>query len=61
MVRAIEDGGFDSLWVGEHLHTAGPGSRRRAARGRPWTMLAAIRDGHLAVEFGPLAGLRRLP
>jgi probable F420-dependent oxidoreductase len=53
MVRAIEDLGFDSIWVGEHLLYRWPD---RAPRGpwEAWTLLAAIGASTSRVAFGPL-------
>ena len=53
MVRAIEDLGYDSIWVGEHLLYRWPD---RAARGpwEAWTTMAAIAASTSRVEFGPL-------
>jgi alkanesulfonate monooxygenase SsuD/methylene tetrahydromethanopterin reductase-like flavin-dependent oxidoreductase (luciferase family) len=53
MVRAIEDLGYDSIWVGEHLLYRWPG---RPARGpwEAWTTMAAIAAATTRVEFGPL-------
>jgi probable F420-dependent oxidoreductase len=53
MTRAIEDLGFDSVWVGEHLlyrYEDAP------ARGpwEAWTMLAAIAASTSRIELGPL-------
>ena len=53
MIRAIEDLGFDSIWLGEHLLYRWP-DRPPAARGRPgrrWRRIAAVTS---RVEFGPL-------
>ncbi len=53
MVRAIEDLGYDSIWIGEHLLYRWPD---RPARGpwEAWTSLAAIAAATSRVEFGPL-------
>ena len=53
MVRAIEDLGYDSIWVGEHLLYRWPD---RPARGpwEAWTSMAAIAAATSRVEFGPL-------
>jgi alkanesulfonate monooxygenase SsuD/methylene tetrahydromethanopterin reductase-like flavin-dependent oxidoreductase (luciferase family) len=53
MIRAIEDLGFDSIWVGEHLLYRWEG---RPSRGpwEAWTMMAGIAAVTSRVGFGPL-------
>jgi alkanesulfonate monooxygenase SsuD/methylene tetrahydromethanopterin reductase-like flavin-dependent oxidoreductase (luciferase family) len=53
MIRAVEDLGYDSIWVGEHLLYRWAD---RPARGpwEAWTMMAAIAAATTRVEFGPL-------
>ncbi len=53
MTRAIEDLGFDSVWVGEHLLYRWAD---RPARGpwEAWTSLAAIAASTTRIELGPL-------
>jgi alkanesulfonate monooxygenase SsuD/methylene tetrahydromethanopterin reductase-like flavin-dependent oxidoreductase (luciferase family) len=53
MIRAIEDLGFDSVWLGEHLLYRWPD---RDPRGpwEAWTMLGAVAAITSRVEFGPL-------
>lgn len=53
MIRAIEDLGFDSIWLGEHLLYRWPD---RGPRGpwEAWTVMAAIAATTSRVEFGPL-------
>jgi alkanesulfonate monooxygenase SsuD/methylene tetrahydromethanopterin reductase-like flavin-dependent oxidoreductase (luciferase family) len=53
MIRAVEDLGFDSIWVGEHLLYRW---EDRPPRGpwEAWTMLAAIAATTTRIEFGPL-------
>ena len=53
VIRAIEDLGFDSIWLGEHLLYRWAD---RAPRGpwEAWSTLAAIATTTSRVEFGPL-------
>jgi probable F420-dependent oxidoreductase len=53
MARAIEDLGYDSLWVGEHLLYRWPD---RAPRGpwEAWALLAGLAAATSRIELGPL-------
>ena len=53
MTRAIEDLGYDSVWLGEHLLYRWPD---RPARGpwEAWSILSAIAAVTDRIEFGPL-------
>jgi alkanesulfonate monooxygenase SsuD/methylene tetrahydromethanopterin reductase-like flavin-dependent oxidoreductase (luciferase family) len=53
MVRAIEDLGYDSVWIGEHLLYRWAA---RPPRGpwEAWSLLAAIGASTARIEFGPL-------
>src|SRR6266487_6704262 len=53
LTRAVEDLGYDSAWVGEHLLYRWAA---RPARGpwEAWSLLAAIAASTRRIEFGPL-------
>jgi probable F420-dependent oxidoreductase len=53
MTRAIEDLGYDSVWIGEHLLYRWP-DREPRGPWEAWTMLAAIAASTSRIEFGPL-------
>jgi alkanesulfonate monooxygenase SsuD/methylene tetrahydromethanopterin reductase-like flavin-dependent oxidoreductase (luciferase family) len=53
MARAAEDGGFDSIWVGDHLLYRGDGRPERGPWDC-WTTLAWLAGCTSRVELGPL-------
>ena len=53
MIRAIEDLGFDSVWVGDHLLYRQPGMPGRGPW-ETWSTLAGIAAVTSRIELGPL-------
>jgi alkanesulfonate monooxygenase SsuD/methylene tetrahydromethanopterin reductase-like flavin-dependent oxidoreductase (luciferase family) len=53
MARAIEDGGYDSVWVGEHLLYRWPDIPPRGPW-EAWGLMAALAAATSRIEIGPL-------